>query len=368
MNDHPPRRVAVFGSTGSVGRQALEVVKANSDALEVVALVAGSDREGLEQQASEFGVTRTGLGAGAAEDFAQLEEVDVVLNAVMGAVGLRASVAALLAGKVLALANKESLVAGGDLCTRAAATGGGHIAPVDSEHAALHQCLAGDGCPAESVVLTASGGPFRERADLSGVTVEEALAHPTWSMGPKITVDSATLMNKGLEVIEAHHLFEFGYDDIDVVVHPQSVVHAMIRCPDGTMLMQAAAADMRLPIQSALMWPVSRPGVTTTIDLAEIGHLTFEPVDRARFPALDLAYEAGRKGDTYPAALNAANEVAVGSFLDGRIGFTDIPAAVADVLGSHVAGDATTLEGIVEADRATREAATRIIEKVTVRG
>jgi 1-deoxy-D-xylulose-5-phosphate reductoisomerase len=362
VSDLPPRRVAILGSTGSIGTQALDVVRANTELLEVAALVAGSDADALKEQADEFGVPATGLGSEAAEEVAALDGVDVVLNAVVGSAGLRASVAALKAGKVLALANKESLVAGGEVCTRAAATGGGTIVPVDSEHAALFQCLSADGSPVESVILTASGGPFRERHDLTGVTVEEALAHPTWSMGRKITIDSATLMNKGLEVIEAHHLFGFGYDDIDVVVHPQSVVHAAVRCADGTMMMQAAPPDMRLPIQTALTWPFSAAGHVATIDLAEVGRLTFEPVDRARFPSLGLAYEAGRKGSTYPAALNAANEVAVGAFLDGTIGFLDIPAVVESVLGSHEPGDEFSLDDVMASDAAARGAAVGSIE------
>jgi 1-deoxy-D-xylulose-5-phosphate reductoisomerase len=362
VSDSPPRRVAILGSTGSIGTQALDVVRANPELLDVVALVAGSDADALARQAEEFGVRTTGLGAEAARDVAALDDVDVVLNAVMGAVGLRASVAALESGKVLALANKESLVAGGEVCTRAAAVGAGTIVPVDSEHAALFQCLSADGSPASSVILTASGGPFRERADLSDVTVDEALAHPTWSMGPKITIDSATLMNKGLEVIEAHHLFGFGYDEIEVVVHPQSVIHAAVRCADGTMVMQAAPPDMRLPIQTALTWPFSAAGHVATIDLAEVGRMTFEPVDRARFPSLDLAYEAGRKGATYPAALNAANEVAVGAFLEGTIGFMDIPAIVESVLGRHESGDAFVLDDVMAADSAAREVAGREIE------
>ncbi len=358
------RTVAVLGSTGSIGRQALDVIRANPDELKVVALVAGSNEDELNAQATEFGVAQTGLGSEAAEEFARLDEVDVVLNGVMGAVGLRASVAALETGKVLALANKESLVAGGDVCTEAAARGGGSIVPVDSEHAALFQCLSADGSPAASVILTASGGPFRNRTDLSGVTVDEALAHPTWSMGPKITVDSATLMNKGLEVIEAHHLFGFDYDAIDVVVHPQSVVHAIVRCADGTMLMQAAPADMRLPIQTALMWPFTSTGHVATIDLAEVGQLTFQPVDRTRFKSLDLAYDAGRKGGTYPAALNAANEIAVAAFLDARIPFTAIYSIVENVLAAHETGDATTLEGVFTADASARDVAASAIERL----
>ena len=362
MSDTPPRRVAILGSTGSIGTQALDVVRANPDSFEVVALVAGSDEEGLARQAKEFGVAHTGLGSGAAAELASLDEADVVLNAVVGAAGLRASVAALEAGKVLALANKESLVAGGEICTRAAGEGGGSIVPVDSEHAALFQCLSTDGSPAIAVVLTASGGPFRERADVDGVTVEEALAHPTWSMGPKVTIDSATLMNKGLEVIEAHYLFGFGYDDIEVVVHPQSVVHAAVRCADGTMVMQAAPPDMRLPIQSALTWPFTASGVSSTIDLAEVGSLTFEPVDRTRFPSLDLAYAAGRAGGSLPAVMNAANEEAVTAFLDGRIGFVDIARVVSAVMGTHEVFELGTLEDVEAADAEGRRWATAIME------
>ncbi len=364
MKDHAPRRVAVLGSTGSIGRQALDVIRSNPDSLTVVALVAGSDERTLSEQAREFGVTRTGLGADAARDFACFDDVDVVLNAVVGAAGLGASIAALEAGKVLALANKESLVAGGEICLRAAATGGGPIVPVDSEHAAAAQILASaDDIEGKTLILTASGGPFRDRPALEGVTVEEALAHPTWSMGPKITVDCATLMNKGLEVIEAHYLFGFSYEDIEVVVHPQSIVHAAVRGADGTMVLQAAAPDMRLPIQTALTWPYRSGVVSSTIDLAEIGHLSFEPVDRSRFVCLDLAYEAGRKGGTFPAALNAANEVAVEAFLVGDLAFTAIAGIVEEVLAHHEPGDPTTLEGVLDADSEARQRAAIVLER-----
>lgn len=357
------RKVALLGSTGSIGRQALEVIRANPDDLEIVALVAGSNESDLDAQVAEFGVEHSGLGSDAAEEFARLDGVDVVLNAVVGAAGLRASLAALESGKVLALANKESLVAGGEVCTRAAAEGGGTIVPVDSEHAALFQCLTAEG-PASSVILTASGGPFRKRADLAGITVEEALAHPTWSMGPKNTIDSATLMNKGLEVIEAHYLFGFDYEDIDVLVHAQSVVHAIVRWADGTMIMQAAPPDMRLPIQAALTWPFAQAGHVATFDLAEVAELTFEPVDRSRFPSLDLAYEAGRKGGTFPTALNAANEVAVAAFVDGKLPFTAIPATVESVLERHEDGDATTLEGVLASDATARDDAERAVAQL----
>jgi 1-deoxy-D-xylulose-5-phosphate reductoisomerase len=373
-------RVALLGSTGSIGRQAIEVVTMHSERFEVVALAAGSDRDGLARQASDLGVERRGLGAEAAVELATVEDADVVLNAVVGAAGLKASVAALRSGKTLALANKESLVAGGEVCLAAAREGGGTIVPVDSEHAAISQCLAGrDRASVSRVVLTASGGPFRERANLESVTPQEALAHPTWSMGPKITIDSATLMNKGLEVIEAHFLFGLDYDLIDVVVHPQSVVHGIVEFADGSSLMQAAPPDMRIPILAALnQRPALRPQEEAEgpgrlpldvppADLAGLGRLAFEPVDRRRFPALDLAYEAGRRGGTHPAALNAANEEAVAAFLDEALPFTGIPAVIEQVVAAHQPRDAATLEGVLDADRAEREEARRVISRLSER-
>ena len=357
------RRVVILGSTGSIGRQALDVVRAHPDRFEVIGLVAGADGDLLERQAAELGVGRTGLGADAAIEMASLDDADVVLNAIVGVAGLRASVAALGAGKTLALANKESLVAGGEACLAAAGAGGGRIIPVDSEHAALAQCLAGrDGDDVRRLVLTASGGPFRTRADLSGVTKDEALAHPTWSMGPKITIDSATLMNKGLEVIEAHHLFGFAYDDIDVLVHPQSVVHGIVELRDGSMIMHAAPPDMRIPIASALADEVLA-SEWDALDLTKISQLDFEPLDRAKWRAVDLAYEAGRKGRSYPAALNAANEVAVRAFLDERIAFTDIISIVEEVAAAHVPRDAATVEAVLAADEDARAHARRVIEE-----
>jgi 1-deoxy-D-xylulose-5-phosphate reductoisomerase len=283
-------KVVVLGSTGSIGRQALEVAAAHPDALEVVGLVAGSDARSLSTQAQAAGVQRTGLGAAAALEMAVLPEADVVLNAIVGCAGLEASVAALAAGKTLALANKESLVAGGRACLAAAAEGGGRLVPVDSEHAAIAQCLGRvERADVARITLTASGGPFRARPDLSTVTPEEALAHPTWSMGPKITVDSATLMNKGLEVIEAHWLFGFDYDDVDVLVQPQSIVHGMVEMRDSTLLLQAAPTDMRIPIQAALLGGDRTRGGYERVDLGKIGSLEFEEVDHERFPALGLA-------------------------------------------------------------------------------
>jgi 1-deoxy-D-xylulose-5-phosphate reductoisomerase len=358
------RRVAVLGSTGSIGRQALEVAAAHPDAIEVVALVAGSDAETLAAQARATGAGHHGLGAEAAVEAASLPEADVVLNAIVGCAGLEASVAALRAGKTLALANKESLVAGGRACLRAAAQGGGRLVPVDSEHAALSQCL--ERCDREQVAritLTASGGPFRTRRDLSTVTREEALAHPTWSMGPKITVDCATLMNKGLEVIEAHWLFGFPYDSIGVLVHPQSIVHGIVEMKDASVLMQAAPPDMRIPIQAALLGDERVEGYGR-LDLPGAGRLEFEEVDHARFPALGLAYRAGRAGGTAPAALNAANEVAVGAFLEGELAFAAIAEVVRRVLDEHEPGDDATVEQVLAADRWAREEASRSIAGV----
>ena len=358
VTENSRRRVVILGSTGSIGRQALDVIRDNPDDFEVVGLAAGRQSEQLERQADEFGVARYGLGADTALDLATLEEADIVLNAVVGAAGLSASVAALAAGKRLALANKESLVAGGEVCLRTARDSGGTIVAVDSEHAALAQCLAGvDPDTIQRLVLTASGGPFRTRADLSTVTPEEALAHPTWSMGPKITVDSATLMNKGLEIIEAHHLFGLDYERIDAVCHPQSLVHGMVEFVDSSTLLQAAPTDMRVPIQAALTWPDRRARVGKAIDWADVGTIEFEAVDHERFPCVGLARSAGEMGGTHPAALNAANEEAVGAFLNHRLSFVDIPVVIEKVLGEHESLDGGNLEVVLEADAWARKRA-----------
>jgi 1-deoxy-D-xylulose-5-phosphate reductoisomerase len=354
------RRIAILGCTGSIGRQAAEVIRAHPERFDVVGLVARRDEAALAALASEFGAPLTGLGADAAVEIARADGIDVVLNAVVGAAGLRASIAALEGGKVLALANKESLVAGGAACLDAARRGGGTVVPVDSEHAALAQCLEGrDPATVAALVLTASGGPFRNTPDLRGVTPEDALAHPTWSMGRKITVDSATMMNKGLEVIEAHYLFGRPYDAIRVVVHPQSVVHGMVELVDGSVVMQAATPDMRLPIQAALCAPERIRSLTTSVDFTRVGSLTFQPVDAERFACVALAYEAGRAGGTFPAALNAANEVAVDAFLDAGLPFTEIPAVIEAVLDAHQPQPAVDLEAILEVDRWARDEAAR---------
>ncbi|HEX2293976.1 MAG TPA: 1-deoxy-D-xylulose-5-phosphate reductoisomerase [Actinomycetota bacterium] len=359
------RRVVILGSTGSIGRQALDVAAQHPDLLEVVGLVAGSDEDALGAQVRETGAAHHGLGRKAAAELAAHDDADVVLNAIVGCAGLEASVAALRAGKELALANKESLVAGGRVCLDAAAAGGGTLVPVDSEHAALAQCLARcDRKDVARITLTASGGPFRTRGDLGSVTREEALAHPTWSMGPKVTIDSATLMNKGLEVIEARWLFGFGYDDIAIIVHPQSVVHGMVELRDSTLLLQAAPTDMRIPIQAAILGDRRVAGGYESLDLAKVGSLDFEEVDRERFPAVGLAYRAGRAGGTAPAVLNAANEVAVEAFLAGDLAFTAIMDVVEAVLDRHDPGDDSTVEQVLDADRWARQEASRTIAGV----
>jgi 1-deoxy-D-xylulose-5-phosphate reductoisomerase len=345
------KKVVILGSTGSIGRQALEVIDAKPDLFEVIALCAGSDEATLTEQAGRHPRALSGLGEQAALEMAALPEADVVLNGIVGAAGLKASLVALEAGTTLALANKESLIAGGDLCLSAAALSGARIIPVDSEHAALAQCLEGrDRHDVRRVFLTASGGPFRERSDLDAVTPAEALAHPTWSMGPKITVDSATMMNKGLEIIEAHFLFGFDYDDIEVVVHPQSIIHAMAELVDGSMIFQAAPTDMRIPIQAALAEGERVEALGGRLEPRGLGDLHFTSVDDQRFPAVRLAYDVGRRGATFPAVLNAANEVAVQAFLDGHLAFPDIVAVTQAVVERHSGGDASSIEGVLEAD------------------
>lgn len=356
------KKIVILGSTGSIGRQALDVIAAHPDLFEVVGLVAGSDEQALAEQAAAYPSAETGLGQIRAEELARHPDADVVLNAVTGAAGLQASLAALASGKVLALANKESLVTGGEVCLAAALAGGGSIVPVDSEHAALAQCLSGiDRATLARVHLTASGGPFRGRADLSDVTPEEALAHPTWSMGPKITIDSATMMNKGFEVIEAHFLFDVDYDDIRVVVHPQSVVHAMAELIDGSLMMQAAPTDMRIPIQAALSHPERIAFDGPRLDPGDLDALTFEPLDDARFPAVGLAYDVGKRGGTYPAVMNAANEIAVAAFLDGHLSFPGIWDTTGEVVERHESLDASVLDDVLAADGWARAEARALV-------
>ncbi|HEY7439943.1 MAG TPA: 1-deoxy-D-xylulose-5-phosphate reductoisomerase [Acidimicrobiia bacterium] len=369
-----PRNVVLLGSTGSIGTQALDVIRAHRDAYNVVALAAGRSAEDLATQAKEFEVPddRVCLAADRPEvlaELAALPEADVVLNAVVGFAGLPATVSALEHGKRLALANKESLIAGGPVVARVRERGGGEIVPVDSEHSAVYQSLrAGSPAEVEKVVLTASGGPFRgrTRAQLADVSVQDALAHPTWSMGPKITIDSSTLMNKGLEVIEAHELFGVDFDRIQVVVHPQSIVHGMVEFTDGATIAQLSLPDMRLPIGLALGAPDRLRQAFGPIDWATLGSLTFELPDLDAFPCLRLAYEAGRAGGGAPATLSGANEVAVEAFLTGRIGWLEIAEVVDTVLQSGT-NDVDDIVGVLEADRTARARARAAIDAIEKR-
>jgi 1-deoxy-D-xylulose-5-phosphate reductoisomerase len=384
------RRVVLLGSTGSIGRQAIDVARHAPDRFEVVGLAAGGgDVETLAAQAVSLGVSvvavarpdvadelraamsaragADGLGSwtepeivsgpGAAAELAA-SDCDTVLNGITGSIGLAPTLAALAAGRVLALANKESLIVGGPLVTAAAAPG--QIVPVDSEHSALAQCLCGGRADEVSrLVLTASGGPFRgwTRAAMESVTPEQALAHPTWDMGPVVTTNSATLVNKGLEVIEAHLLFGIGYDRIDVVVHPQSMVHSMVEFSDGSTLAQCSPPDMRLPIALALGWPQRVPGAAAGCDWTTASTWEFQPLDEDAFPAVRLARQVGEAALTFPAVFNAANEECVRAFHDGRLPFTGIVETVAAVVAEHeppVAGE-LTLDAVLAAESWARE-------------
>lgn len=386
-------RVAIAGSSGSIGVQTLDVVRAEREAYEVVALGVSSSVDVLIEQAREFGPRVVAVGdpsrrseVAAAlpgvEVVESLAEVvgdsgvaaDVVVNAVVGFAGLPITLNTLAAGRRLALANKESLIAAGPVVRPLRSTPGAEIVPVDSEHCAVHQCLRATvrpGVEVSRIVLTASGGPFRGHTldDLSSVTVDDALAHPTWSMGPKITIDSSTLMNKGLEVIEAHELFDVDYDRIEVVVHPQSIVHSMVEFTDGCTMAQLSLPDMRLPIGYALAHPARIATPFGRIDWSQLSRLDFAEPDRRTFRCLALAYEAGRRGGTAPAFMSAANEVAVEAFLAGRIRWIDIAAVIASALDDHdeggVAVDALTVDHVIDADRSGRTAATRVLAGVT---
>ncbi|MDJ1113055.1 1-deoxy-D-xylulose-5-phosphate reductoisomerase [Microbacterium dauci] len=356
------RRVLILGSTGSIGTQALDVIAANRDRFEVVGLAAGRDRDGLAAQAAAFGVTETALGADDAERLVRAVDADVVVNGITGSVGLGPTLAALETGRTLALANKESLIVGGDLVTALAAPG--QIVPVDSEHSALAQALrAGAPDEVDRLVLTASGGPFRgrSRAELVDVTPAQALAHPTWDMGRVVTTNSATLVNKGLEVIEAHLLFDVPYERIEVTVHPQSIVHSMVEFIDGSTIAQASPPDMRLPISLALDWPRRVAGVGAPLDWATASSWTFEPLDADAFPSVELAKQVGRAGGTYPAVFNAANEQAVDAFHEGALPFLGIVETVARVVDAHAAPGELTRESLAEAERWARAEADRLI-------
>lgn len=351
------RRVLILGSTGSIGTQALDVVRQNPDLFTVVGLSAGRNADALAAQAREFGVDNTALGTDETVRLIERVEADVVLNGITGSVGLAPTLKVLETGATLALANKESLIVGGDLVKRVAADG--QIVPVDSEHSAIAQALrAGETDEVARLVLTASGGPFRGRTreQLQSITPAEALAHPTWDMGRVVTTNSATLVNKGLEVIEAHLLFDIPLERIDVTVHPQSIVHSMVEFIDGSTIAQASPPDMRLPIALGLAWPRRVANAGSPLDWSRASEWTFEPLDSETFPAVELAKHAADLGGTYPAVLNAANEVAVDAFHDGLIGFLDIVAIAANAVEAH-SGFELTLDGVLDAERWARAAA-----------
>ena len=369
------KRLAVLGSTGSIGRQTLEVVRAFPQRFRILALTAGKNTSLLERQISEFKprfvyyqAEKTDAISGdyqflSPEEIAVHPEVDTVVIAIPGSSGLAPTLAAVKAGKNIALANKESLVMAGQIILSEAKKNGAKILPIDSEHSAIWQCLEGEKTPPSQLILTASGGPFRHysRAQMEAVTAEQALKHPSWQMGKKVTIDSATLMNKGLEVIEAHWLFGVPYDKIRVLIHPQSIIHSIVEFADGGAKAQLSCPDMRLPIQYALTYPERLPNpALPRLDWSQICHLDFEEPDPGSFPCLKLAIEAGRKGETYPAVLSAADEVAVSLFLSGRIKFTAISSLVEQVLEQHQAIAQPALEEIMEADGWAREKALKL--------
>jgi 1-deoxy-D-xylulose-5-phosphate reductoisomerase len=358
------KRLAVLGSTGSIGRQTLDVVRWHPDEFEIHALVAARPSEAFDAQVREFNPRTTCLtatdGAERLLDIACDADIDLLVVASSGTVGFRPTIAALQAGKPVALANKETLIMAGHLVTEAARASGAPLLPIDSEHSAIWQCLQGEEPYAERVqrlLLTASGGAFRDRSadSLSDVTPTEALHHPTWSMGPKITIDSATLMNKGLEVIEAHWLFGLPFERIGVVIHHQSVIHSLVEFVDGSVKAQLGLPDMRLPIQYALAHPRRLATPTERLDLAAVGQLTFARVDTAKYPCLGLAYQAGRAAGTCPTVLNAANEEAVARFLASELGFTCIAELIDAALQAHTPVPTPSLEQVLEADAWARD-------------
>jgi 1-deoxy-D-xylulose-5-phosphate reductoisomerase len=368
------KRLAVLGSTGSIGRQTLDVARALPKRFRVVALATGGNTALLAEQVREFQPAYVYSSAGGApvgaeqlslEDMASHPDVDIAVIATSGKAGLMPTLAAVRAGKNVALANKEALVAAGEIITDEAKKSGARILPVDSEHSAIWQCLNGEEQKAQRIILTASGGPFRGYTpeQMVAVTVGRALEHPSWQMGKKVTVDSATLMNKGLEVIEARWLFDMPVDDIDIIIHPQSIIHSMVEFADGSVKAQMSYPDMRLPIQYALTYPdrIANPGLPR-IDWGRFGRLTFEPPDLDSFPCLGLAIEAGRREGTCPAVLAAADEVAVELFLSQRIGFADIAGLVERVLDGHESVAHPGLEEIVAADAWARKRARAIAD------
>ncbi len=371
--DHSLTRIAVLGSTGSVGRQTLDVARSHPDRIAVIGLAAGRNVSLLAEQIAEFKPSMVfcqqpdALRAAMPDldvdivsllEMATSGEVDVVMSAIVGGSGLEPALAALNAGRTVALANKEAMVMAGGLLAEAAARGGGEIRPVDSEHSAIWQCLAGeDRGSVRRLIVTASGGALRDRtrAELADVGPAEALAHPTWQMGNRITIDSASLFNKGLEVIEAHWLFDIPYQQIEVLMHRESIIHAMVEFIDGSFKAHLSFPDMRQPIQFAISYPERLSLELPALDFAKLGSLNFGEIDMERYPCLAIALAAGSRGDTFPAAIAAADEIAVAAFLEGRLGFLDIPDLLADILDKHVASSEPSLEAILAADAWGRE-------------
>ncbi|RJQ33397.1 MAG: 1-deoxy-D-xylulose-5-phosphate reductoisomerase [Actinobacteria bacterium] len=384
------KKIIILGSTGSIGVQALEVIANHMDKFRVVGLSTNKNTTLLAEQVGQFSpevvvIADEAAGKSALDDFsADVEinigktelpilaahpEADIVLNALVGGVGLESTIAVLKAGKTLALANKESMVMGGQLIRSMVncQLSTNSIIPVDSEHSAIFQCLLGeDKNEVRRLILTSSGGPFRKanKEEMDKATVEQALAHPRWNMGQKISIDSATLMNKGLEVIEAHFLFDIGYKDIEVVVHPQSIIHSMVEYCDGSIKAHLGQTDMKIPIQYAISYPQRWPSPMPYLDFVDVGRLDFEPPDTEKFPCLKLAYEAAKLGQTFPTALNAANEVAVEHFLSQNLDFRAITTVIEKTLEDHQVLEATNLENVLQADKWARDEAKRVVERL----
>lgn len=360
------RKVIILGSTGSIGTQALEVIAKNTGLFELAGISYRSNAELAKKQIKDFGLRadQVAVGEHEAAELVRSQAADVVLNGITGSAGLWATIAALESGRILALANKESLIVGGELVTSRAKPG--QIVPVDSEHSALAQALrSGSASEVRKLVLTASGGPFRgfTRAQLAEVTPAQALKHPTWDMGRVVTTNSATLVNKGLEVIEASLLFDIGFDRIEITVHPQSIVHSMVEFTDGSVIAQASTPDMKLPISLGMSWPDRVPSVTVPLDWSQSHTWSFEPLDESVFSSVAMAREVGNKGLTYPAVYNAANEQAVDAFHEGKLGFLQILDVIAEVIQAHAPEGKMSMDSLLEAERWARATADSLIAK-----
>ncbi len=379
-------RIVILGSTGSIGTQALEVIDLHSDKFIVTGLAAKDEWEIIDKQIRKYNPLAVAVNDNHAynclkntvssdtklicstdglSELAAMDEADIILIALSGAIGILPTLAAIKAGKKIALANKETLVAAGEIVMQMAANNGIEIIPVDSEHSAIFQCLNGQDKAVKKIWLTASGGPFKDSSyeELERVNVEQALKHPNWAMGPKITIDSATMMNKGLEVIEAHHLFNASYEKIKVVIQKESIIHSMVEFADGSFLAHLGVPDMRIPIQYALSYPLRHNSPASHLDPLNLSQITFAKPDFDKFPSLSLAYNAGKTGGTLPAVMNAANEVAVNSFLMRRLKFTRIPLIVETVMNKHENMDALNLTNIMQADKWAREFSEYLISK-----